>query len=131
MIECFVEYKNEAQILSPEDSNEDKERKIRYATTSGMVTLMTRDFARGCDFICNDKIVNKNGGIHVIQTFLSLDKSEEVQCMGRTARQDNQGSYSMVLLRDTLEKFDISEDEINRMINKSKYYDTLDEKRNK
>ncbi|CAK9102159.1 VWFA domain-containing protein [Durusdinium trenchii] len=37
------------------------------------------------------------GGVHVIQTFFSEDKSEEVQIQGRTARQGKSGTYSLIL----------------------------------
>jgi preprotein translocase subunit SecA len=50
------------------------------------VTFCTRGYGRGTDFICNDKNVNKEGGVHVILTFKPDDYSEEVQIMGRTAR---------------------------------------------
>ena len=48
---------------------------------------MTRIFGRGLDFKSNDKKMNNDGGVHVIQTFLSEEFSEEVQIKGRTARQ--------------------------------------------
>jgi hypothetical protein len=35
--------------------------------------------------------------VHVIQTFVSLNKAEEVQIQGRTARQGKDGTYSLVL----------------------------------
>jgi len=35
--------------------------------------------------------------VHVIQTFLSEELSEEIQIKGRAARQGQDGSYSMVL----------------------------------
>merc|ERR1712099_126782 len=41
--------------------------------------------------------------MHVIQTFVSLDKCEERQIKGRTARQQKEGSYSMILREDELE----------------------------
>ena len=50
---------------------------------------MTDSFGRGTDFIVLNKDINQRGGVHVIQTFLSLDESEEVQIKGRTARQNN------------------------------------------
>ena len=37
------------------------------------------------------------GGTHVIQAFFSDDISEEIQIQGRTARQGNQGTYSLIL----------------------------------
>jgi len=33
---------------------------------------MTASFGRGTDFIVLDKEINKAGGVHIIQTFLSL-----------------------------------------------------------
>jgi preprotein translocase subunit SecA len=41
-----------------------------------MITLATSIFGRGVDFICRDKRVEDNGGVHVITTFLSESKSE-------------------------------------------------------
>lgn len=48
----------------------------------------------------------------MIQTFLSEEKSEEVQIMGRTARQGKNGSFSMVLCEEELEIFKITHDEV-------------------
>ena len=129
--DIFSIYRAFCQKLSPENSIEEKKRKIKLATQRGKVTLMTRDFARGCDFICDDNVVNSNGGMHLIQTFLSLDKSEEIQCMGRVARQSDPGSFSMILLDTSLEEFDISNNDIKNMKSYSKFYDFLDKMRNK
>jgi hypothetical protein len=39
-----------------------------------------------------------NSGLHVIQTFLSVDdESEETQIKGRTARQNCKGSYDCII----------------------------------
>ena len=84
---------------------EEKEALIARATISGQITLFTRTFGRGTDFKCHDQTVATNGGIHVIQTFLSEECSEEKQIKGRTARQGEEGSYSMILLDQDLEKF--------------------------
>ena len=45
--------------------------------------------------------------MHVVQTFLSVELSEEVQIQGRTARQGKPGSYSLILLEDDLEPLGI------------------------
>lgn len=37
---------------------------------------MTNSFGRGTDFVLFDNTVSKLGGLHVIQTFLSVDASE-------------------------------------------------------
>ncbi len=92
------------------------------------MTLATRAFGRGTDFICNDPKVLQAGGLHVLQTFLSEDESEEVQIKGRTSRQGTPGSYSMVLLLDELIKFNIEEEDIKKSAD---IYQTLKEFRNR
>lgn len=57
---------------------------------------------RGIDYKCNNEEVLKNGGLLVIQTFLSEDKSEEIQIMGRCARQGQPGSYCLIMLLSPL-----------------------------
>ena len=69
------------QIL--DETVEDKEIAIKKATFSKSISLITREFGRGTDFICYDKTVNDKGGVVVIQTFLSLEYSEEVQIRGK------------------------------------------------
>jgi hypothetical protein len=70
---------------------------MSVATMTSSVTLATRDFGRGLDFVCHDNAVEKNGGMWVVQTFLSTAKSEEIQIMGRTARQQKSGQYFLVV----------------------------------
>jgi hypothetical protein len=86
--------------------------KVKKATHSGVVTLLSREHGRGLDFHCSDKIVEQTGGLHVVQTFFSGELSEEIQIRGRTARQKNKGSFQMVLLAKDLDKFDITLEEI-------------------
>jgi uncharacterized protein with von Willebrand factor type A (vWA) domain len=70
-----------------------------------MVTLLTRKFGRGLDFKPS-KQVNARGGVLVIQTFFSSSESEQIQIMGRTARQGEDGSYRLMLCATHLqEKF--------------------------
>jgi len=126
----FYLRKSRALIISEELSPEEKDLYIKRATMSGQVTLLTKAFGRGTDFICRDPIVISNGGVHVIQTFLSEELSEETQIQGRTARQGNPGSYSMVLLDKDLEKFLINEEDIKAMRDSGNYYDLLNKKRN-
>ena len=82
--------------------------KVRKATHSGQVTLLSREHGRGLDFHCVDKKVDELGGLHVVQTFLSEELSEEIQIRGRTARQKNKGSFQMILLEKDLKKFMVS-----------------------
>ncbi|CAF3762063.1 unnamed protein product, partial [Rotaria sp. Silwood1] len=107
--------KDSVAILTEEASPAEKENVIKQATGSGHVTLFTKTFGRGTDFISHDPTVVSNDGIHVIQTFLSEEVSEEVQIKGRTARQGDYGSYSMILLDKDLEKFHIEQDDIQNV----------------
>ncbi|KAL9695638.1 hypothetical protein quinque_014923 [Culex quinquefasciatus] len=71
------------------------------AGVPGTVTLATRAMGRGVDFR-SSVAVEKAGGVHVVQTFFSLDVKEERQIRGRTARKDNRGSYELVLWEEDL-----------------------------
>ena len=71
---------------------------VRRAVDPRKVTLWTREFGRGQDFLCHDSNVNTAGGVLVIQAFYSSEQSEEVQIQGRTARQGNMGGYRLMLL---------------------------------
>lgn len=64
---------------------------------------MTKSFGRGTDFQVYDKAVEKEG-VHIIQTFLSEEESEEVQIKGRTNRQNSEGSVSIILKQTELEQ---------------------------
>ena len=55
---------------------------VSRAVTGRAVTLLTRDFGRGTDFLCEDQRIDEAGGVHVIQTFLSDELSEEHQIQG-------------------------------------------------
>uniref|UniRef100_A0A6U5JQH3 VWFA domain-containing protein n=1 Tax=Calcidiscus leptoporus TaxID=127549 RepID=A0A6U5JQH3_9EUKA len=104
----FTKYRNEAQVLTELTASlpEDRERIIRETTRQGKITLASRMYGRGTDFKIYDDRMEKAGGLHVIQTFFSPDLSEEVQIMGRCARQGDEGSYSQVLLSKIGDGFD-------------------------
>jgi hypothetical protein len=96
-------------------SLEDKKNKILAATQKNAITLITKEYGRGIDFICRDKELNESGGVHVLQTFFSDDISEETQIQGRTRRQGRAGTYSIVLLDTNLQKFDMPPQEIAKL----------------
>lgn len=54
------------------------------------------------------------GGIHIIQTFLSEEESEEVQIKGRSGRQGNNGSYTIILLIDDLSEFNVEPEDVKK-----------------
>lgn len=78
-----------------------KEKYIDEAGITKTITLATRGMGRGVDFK-SSVAVEKNGGVHVIQTFFSLDIKEETQIKGRTARKDSKGSYELILCKEHL-----------------------------
>ena len=103
---------------------------VKQATRKGAVYLFARDHGRGIDFTCKDPDVNAAGGVHVIQTFLSMERSEEVQIRGRTARQNKKGQYSLVTLAsDFAEKLDISLIKLDEWTKAGKLYKELDRNR--
>uniref|UniRef100_A0A7S0M5L2 SecA family profile domain-containing protein n=1 Tax=Cryptomonas curvata TaxID=233186 RepID=A0A7S0M5L2_9CRYP len=85
---------------------------VANATLPGKVTLLTRKFGRGLDFKPN-KESNAVGGVLVIQTFFSSAESEQIQIMGRTARQGEKGSYRLIMSSEHLKDkfgFEYSDD---------------------
>ncbi|KAL4491308.1 hypothetical protein ABPG72_021694 [Tetrahymena utriculariae] len=91
----------EIQVL--DEKNSDKQYIINKATLSQVLTLSTNSFGRGTDFKCFDDIVKQNKGIHIIQTFLSETEAGLIQIQGRTARNGEYGSYSLIILLKSLE----------------------------
>jgi len=91
------------QIIAENVVEADRELRVKRAGTEGMITLLSAAFGRGTDFVCRNPQLLSNGGVHVLQTFYSEEKSEEYQIMGRGARQGDRGSYSMILLDESLE----------------------------
>lgn len=113
------------KILTESLSQAEKEFVISKAATARQITLSTAVFGRGTDFFCKDESVISNGGVHVIQTFLSEELSEEIQIQGRTARQGKRGSYEMILLASDLsEKYNLSDD-FKDNVTKTQWYEEL------
>jgi len=102
--------------------DEEVHEAIKKACRRGVVTLLTSSFGRGFDFIVKDKILKAQGGLHIIQTFLSEDMAEQIQIMGRTARQGDYGSYSLIIKYDELKnKFNISKETLESQNCKYEY----------
>jgi len=91
------------QIL--EEKVKFKDTIIKQATQSGTVTLCTRPFGRGVDFICLDAATEASNGVHIIQCFVASSASEQIQIEGRTARQGQPGSHEYVLFHGDLVKY--------------------------
>merc|ERR1712070_1282984 len=73
--------------LTEEVKKDDRDYMVKKAASLGQVTLSTKSFGRGTDFMSGDKDFNEKGGVHVLQAFFSDMLSEEIQIQGRTARQ--------------------------------------------
>lgn len=69
--EMFKDLKDDCEILTEDNSHEEKEYIVKNACRQGKITLLTRNFGRGTDFHVNDKVVLENGGVCTIQTFVS------------------------------------------------------------
>eukprot|EP00536_Pseudo-nitzschia_multiseries_P011907 jgi/Psemu1/207274/e_gw1.432.56.1 len=82
-------------ILTENKTSNEKAFVISKAATAGQITICTAVFGRGTDFFSKDDALDDNGGVHVIQAFLSSDMSEEIQIQGRTARQGKKGSFML------------------------------------
>ncbi len=123
----FKPYKNEANIMK--DGSPDGA--IVKATQRGTITLATIEQSRGRDFVLVDKLVIDNNGIHVLDTCL-VPKADQTQMQGRSARQGQKGSFSMVLFEDDLIKeYGITATDIERKRKKGTLYQYLDDLRSK
>lgn len=100
----FLKGKNISfQVLT--EKEEFKETIIKQSTASKMVTLCTRPFGRGVDFIVRDPTTKSNGGVHVIQTFVAMSEAEQIQIKGRAARQGDPGSHEFILSHPNLKQY--------------------------
>ncbi|KAL7561429.1 hypothetical protein ACA910_009286 [Epithemia clementina (nom. ined.)] len=110
------------KLLTEDMDAADKSFVVKKAATAGQITLCTSVFGRGTDFFCKDDLVQKNGGVHIIQTFLSEALSEQLQIKGRTARQGKKESYQMILLETDLETdFEIKVGEKDKIAREDRY----------
>lgn len=94
---------NEVTVETDDDS---RERYIIEAGVPRTVTLATRDMGLGLDYKTTLS-VEKNGGIHVIQTFFSLEENEETLIKRCTARKGNKGSYEVIVSLPHLVTLDV------------------------
>jgi preprotein translocase subunit SecA len=71
------EIRSQIKIIAESSGIEQAAQIIKLSTRQGSITLMTRNFGRGTDFSCKDDRVNNQGGVAIIQTFLSESQSED------------------------------------------------------
>jgi len=88
------------EVLSAKQDKEEA-NVIRYAGQPGRVTIATSMAGRGTDIKLSE-MVEKSGGLHVIQTQLYESTRVDRQLAGRCARQGDPGSYEMLLSLENL-----------------------------
>jgi len=103
----FQPYRNDTITIDEKNTEQAVKERIFSATRPNVITLLTKVFGRGFDFVVGDKAVLEAGGVHVIQTYISEEESEAKQTEGRTARQGKPGSYEMILNEDSLKVYGI------------------------
>ena len=113
MLEEYKNLRNKTSFLSETHSAEYRDDIIRKASNRGNISFMTNSFGRGTDFVIFDDGVKKLGGLHIVQTFLSVDTSEEIQIQGRTARQGEKGSYKLMIRENDLGLVQLKAEKIN------------------
>ncbi|KAL1377990.1 hypothetical protein pipiens_015884 [Culex pipiens pipiens] len=102
----FATQLDRLNVLTVDTDPADKERFINDAGVSRTITLATREMGRDVDYK-SSVAVESNGGVHVIQSFFSVDVKEETQIKGRTARKDNRGSYELIVCIEHLQSEDL------------------------
>eukprot|EP00037_Helgoeca_nana_P030215 m.371716 g.371716 ORF g.371716 m.371716 type:complete len:3536 (+) comp28134_c1_seq4:358-10965(+) len=105
--------RSDIEVMTEELDADEKSAKIKRASHAHTITFATASFGRGTDFICRDGRVIANGGVHILQTFIAHSLSEEIQFRGRTGRQGQPGSYSLLLVREDLEQLGIRLDQLD------------------
>lgn len=71
----FEPYQARANNLTEEHDPFTRNSRVAKAVEPNSITLITNSFGRGTDFVLLDDKIKENGGLHVIQAFLSLDES--------------------------------------------------------
>lgn len=106
---------NTAKIINYSRSEEKLyNSEIAQITHANTIVVATNLAGRGTD-IKTSLIVEENGGLHVISTFIAKNARDEEQVKGRTSRQGNCGSYQIIALDRTYhdqEVFGASSEEI-------------------
>ncbi len=105
------------ELLHEERSLDERSIIIERCIANSKFTLCTSGYIRGTDFKCRDKELQRHGGVHVVLTFYPKSKSDMIQAKGRSCRQNDPGSFEIVLYEDYL----INSGFINSITDKDEY----------
>ncbi|AVP87946.1 hypothetical protein phytr_10180 [Candidatus Phycorickettsia trachydisci] len=86
------------------EGSESEEHVVERPVEKSDIIIATNLAGRGTD-IKTSQEVEKNGGLHVILTYLPKNLRVEQQAFGRTSRQGNSGTASMIINLNTLGSF--------------------------
>ena len=89
-----TQYKDESNLTIYVQTGYDEGR-LNNVLKPGDVVITTNLGARGTDYV-TDKIVNKNGGLFVLVSFIPLNDRAEMQAFGRTGRRGATGSCQII-----------------------------------
>ena len=99
--QCMSKRMNEAALYLHTKSDGNDRGRIKEELKPGDVVISTNLCARGTDFVTDD-IVNKNGGLFVLVTFIPLNDRVEKQAFGRTGRRGATGSCQIIINREAI-----------------------------
>ena len=101
-IDNHISYENgEAKFFLHTQSDGTDGRRMKKEMKPGDVVITTNLGARGTDFVTDD-VVNKNGGLFVLVTFIPLNDRVEKQAFGRTGRKGATGSCQIIINRESM-----------------------------
>lgn len=125
----LLELRGRGDLYEIKSSEQNFERWMAKSMEAGKVTLLPAVFGRGQNFKCYVDHADAYGGVHVMQTFFSSDVSEEVQIMGRTARQINKGTYFLCVSLPDLSWLGVKVSDLTSLVQPRDVYSFLDFKR--
>ncbi|XP_063914647.1 uncharacterized protein LOC135131053 [Zophobas morio] len=112
----LFEVEHNLRILQPEGvrirlySSEEHADQTKERANVGDVILATNIAGRGTNFKTT-KVVEGNGGLHVMVGFLPVNLRVEGQAFGRTSRQGNNGTAQLILRKSETEQIGMKGDE--------------------
>ena len=88
-------------IIYADSENNRQMLETEKMLSKGQVVIATNLAGRGCDFSIDQEII-KNGGLHVLVTFLPANSRVELQAFGRAGRKGQPGSAQIIACHEML-----------------------------